>query len=310
MNEKLSDKMESFSKGPMADYGYFKKLIEEAKLLEEKTEKWDELCDPLTIIATTGDFGAAIQRHLKLQEAERRLRAASDWIKIKRTSKDFAFTVGFISSDELDELEAIIGDSKLIKWNAVNFLKSLNKEQLQELLQAVSLIVDPLGQELIKKAMAELLLDKIDELQNLLPPVSPVPELIPELISLTKAMGLEPPYEERTTFRYFTVWHQRANRSVIFVHEMGLIWHMKVCMEGMDLGESPTVLTFRQGEQVLPSHVELRGCEAHETPYAYFWYPKGDAWAIIPYPRQNYVELRNLFEEIPWSEGAPIEKRP
>lgn len=141
-------------------------------------------------------------------------------------------------------------------------------------------------------------------------PISPVPELIPELISLTKAMGLELPQEERTTFRYFTVWHQRANRSVVFVHEMGLIWHMKVCMEGMGLGESPTVLTFRQGEQVLPSHVELRGCEAHETPYAYFWYPRGDAWAIIPYLRQNYVELRNLFEELPWSEGAPIEEKP
>lgn len=82
------------------------------KILTEKAKKWDELCDPLAIFATTGDFGAAVQRHFKLQEAERRLRAVSDWIKTKRTSKDFAFTVGFISSDELDELEAALHGSE------------------------------------------------------------------------------------------------------------------------------------------------------------------------------------------------------
>lgn len=40
-------------------------------------------------------------------------------------------------------------------WNVVDFLKSLTKEQMQELLQATSIITDPLGQELIGRGCAD-----------------------------------------------------------------------------------------------------------------------------------------------------------
>jgi len=100
MDEKLSDKMESFSKGPMADYGYFKTLVEEARLLEEKMEllqavsliKKERKKGP-SCVYTCPDCGAKL---IGKNRAGTIIRAAIHMIKVHNRK-------GGIPSNELDE---------------------------------------------------------------------------------------------------------------------------------------------------------------------------------------------------------------
>jgi len=126
-------------------------------------------------------------------------------------------------------------------------------------------------------------------------------EMVPEIIKLTEAMGIEAPHEETVTFRFFAVKHEEvfavkheeAKRTLLFVKGLGG-WEMKSL-------RARTLLSFVAGGRIFPSYVEFSDYSAR----VYYWYPHGDGWDSISYYLDDYLELKRLFKDLPWIEGSP-----
>jgi hypothetical protein len=83
-------------------------LEAEVKTLKAKADELDDLKDPMKPFGITGDFGAAMQEHLKFEEAKARLAKAQElvekWRSTEKSHNGVKCHAWKVCADELEEI--------------------------------------------------------------------------------------------------------------------------------------------------------------------------------------------------------------